>query len=76
MDKSYSQTLCKVNDSVVRMAVIQGDLVGTNTRTLTNSFSFLDGHFLIDVEDRVVDLAPKARIGCTQGCPPSHARTP
>ena len=27
-DKWYNQTLCKVNDSVVRMAVVQGEAFG------------------------------------------------
>jgi len=52
-DKWYNQTLCKVNDSVIRMAVVQGD------NDIDEFFFVLDGHFLIDLEDRVVDLAPR-----------------
>ena len=39
-DKWYNQTLCKVNNSVVRMAVIQANITGTNTKISMNSFSF------------------------------------
>src|SRR5262249_20430570 len=35
-DQWYNQTLCKVNDSVVRLGVMQGD---TSTITMTSSFS-------------------------------------
>jgi hypothetical protein len=66
-DKWYNQTLCKVNDSVVRMAVVQGEYHCTNTKILMNSFSFLDGHFLIDLEDRVVSILHRAGLRCSQG---------
>jgi hypothetical protein len=34
--KWYNQTLCKVNDSVVRLGVVQGEYHCTNTMTTTN----------------------------------------
>jgi len=58
-DKWYNQTLCKVNDSVVRMAVIQGEYHWHEHKDIDEFFFVLDGNFLIDLEDRVVDLAPK-----------------
>ena len=58
-DKWYNQTLCKVNDSVVRLAVIQGEYHWHEHKDIDEFFFVLDGHFLIDFEDRVVDLAPK-----------------
>jgi hypothetical protein len=58
-DKWYNQTLCKVNDSVVRLAVIQGEYHWHEHKDIDEFFFVLDGHFLIDLEDRVVDLAPK-----------------
>ena len=36
-EKWYNQTLCKVNDSVVRLGVMQGDTTGTNMTTTTSS---------------------------------------
>jgi mannose-6-phosphate isomerase-like protein (cupin superfamily) len=58
-DKWYNQTLCKVNDSVVRLAVIQGEYHWHEHKDIDEFFFVLDGHFLIDLEDRVVDLAPR-----------------
>jgi mannose-6-phosphate isomerase-like protein (cupin superfamily) len=56
-DQWYNQTLCKVNDSVVRLAVIQGEYHWHEHKEIDEFFFVLDGHFLIDLEDRVVDLA-------------------
>ena len=58
-DQWYNQTLCKVNDSVVRLAVIQGEYHWHEHKDIDEFFFVLDGHFLIDLEDRVVDLAPR-----------------
>jgi mannose-6-phosphate isomerase-like protein (cupin superfamily) len=57
-DKWYNQTLCKVNDSVVRMAVIQGQYHWHEHKDIDEFFFVLDGHLLIDLEDRAVDLGP------------------
>src|SRR4029453_10279504 len=58
-DKWYNQTLCKVNDSVVRMAVVQGEYHWHEHKEIDEFFFVLDGRFLIDLEDRVIDLAPR-----------------
>jgi len=58
-DKWYNQTLCKVNDSVVRLAVVEGDYHWHEHKDIDEFFFVLDGNFLIDFEDRVVDLAPR-----------------
>ena len=58
-DKWYNQTLCKVNDSVVRMAVVQGEYHWHEHKDIDEFFFVLDGHFLIDLEDRTVDLLPR-----------------
>ena len=55
-DKWYNQTLCKVNDSVVRMAVIQGEYHWHEHKDIDEFFFVLDGHFLIDLEDRAAVL--------------------
>jgi hypothetical protein len=57
-DKWYNQTLCKVNDSVVRMAVVQGEYHWHEHKDIDEFFFVLEGCFLIDLEDRVVELAP------------------
>jgi mannose-6-phosphate isomerase-like protein (cupin superfamily) len=58
-DKWYNQTLCKVTDSVVRMAVVQGEYHWHEHEDIDEFFFVLDGRFLIDLEDRVIDLAPR-----------------
>ena len=58
-DKWYNQTLCKVNDSVVRMAVVEGEYHWHEHNDIDEFFFVLDGNFLIDLEDRVVDLKPR-----------------
>jgi len=58
-EKWYNQTLCKVNDSVVRMAVVKGEYHWHEHKNIDEFFFVLDGRFLIDLEDRVIDLSPR-----------------
>ncbi len=58
-DRWWNQTLCNVNDSVVRLAVIQGEYHWHEHKEIDEFFYLIDGRFLIDFEDRVVELAPK-----------------
>ena len=52
----YNQTLCKVNDSVVRLGVMQGEYHWHKHDEDDEFFFVLDGVFIIDLEDRVVEL--------------------
>ena len=54
----YNQTLCKVNESVVRMAVIQGEYHWHKHDNDDEFFFVLEGRFIIDLEDRSVELQP------------------
>ena len=56
-DKWYNQTLCKVNDSVVRLGVMQGEYHWHKHDNDDEFFFVLEGHFIIDLEDRSIDLA-------------------
>jgi mannose-6-phosphate isomerase-like protein (cupin superfamily) len=58
-DKWYNQTLCKVNDSVVRPGVMQGEYHWHKHDNDDEFFFVLDGHFIIDLEDRSIDLQPR-----------------
>jgi mannose-6-phosphate isomerase-like protein (cupin superfamily) len=60
-DAWYNQTLCKVNDSVVRLGVMQGEYHWHKHEHDDEFFFVLDGHFIIDLEDRSIDL--QARQG-------------
>ena len=55
-DQWYNQTLCKVNESVVRLGVMQGEYHWHKHELDDEFFFVLDGHFIIDLEDGSVDL--------------------
>ncbi len=56
--KWFNQTLCKVNDSVVRMAAIEGEYHWHKHDEDDEFFYVVDGELLIDLEDRTVGLKP------------------
>jgi len=58
-DKWYNQTLCKVNDSVVRIGVLEGEYHWHEHNDIDEFFFVLDGKFLIDLEGKTVELAPR-----------------
>ena len=58
-DKWYNQTLCKVNDSVVRMAVIQGEYHWHEHADIDEFFYVVEGALLVDLEGRTVELKPR-----------------
>ena len=57
-DRWYNQTLCRVNDSVVRLGVVQGEYHWHKHDDEDEFFYVVQGEFLIDLEDRTVKLAP------------------
>ncbi len=63
----YNQTLCRVNDCVVRFAVIQGEFHWHKHDNEDEFFYVVDGHLLIDLEDRVVELLPRQGITIPKG---------
>ena len=58
-DQWYNQTLCRVNDSVVRLGVLQGDYHWHKHEKDDEFFFVVEGRFLIDLEDRTVELTPR-----------------
>ena len=55
-DTWYNQTLCKVNDSVVRLGVMQGEYHWHKHENDDEFFFVLEGHFVIDLENQSIDL--------------------
>jgi mannose-6-phosphate isomerase-like protein (cupin superfamily) len=53
----FNQTLCRVNDSVVRLGVMQGEFHWHKHDREDEFFFVLDGTFLIDLEDQTIALA-------------------
>jgi len=58
-DRWYNQTLCRVNDSVVRLGVIQGEYHWHKHEHDDEMFYVVEGRLLIDLEDRTVILEPR-----------------
>ncbi|HUQ20523.1 MAG TPA: cupin domain-containing protein [Gemmatimonadaceae bacterium] len=58
-DQWFNQTLCKVNDSVVRLGVMQGEYHWHKHDDLDEFFYVVDGKFLIDLEEKTVELLPR-----------------
>ena len=55
----YNQTLCRVNDSVVRLGVVQGEYHWHKHDDEDEFFYVVEGRFLIDLENRTVELLPR-----------------
>jgi mannose-6-phosphate isomerase-like protein (cupin superfamily) len=66
-DPWYNQTLCKVNDSVVRLGVMQGEYHWHKHDHDDEFFFCLDGEFLVDLEDRTVTLRPREGLVVPKG---------
>ena len=56
--KWFNQTLCKVNESVVRVGVIEGEYHWHKHDDDDEFFYVVEGKLLIDLEERIVELAP------------------
>jgi mannose-6-phosphate isomerase-like protein (cupin superfamily) len=57
--KWFNQTLCKVNDSVVRVGIIEGEYHWHKHDNDDEFFYVVEGQLLIDLEDRTVELSPR-----------------
>lgn len=74
-DRWYNQTLVRVNDSVVRLGVVQGEYHWHKHDADDEFFYVVDGRFLIDLEPaadgttpgRVVELRPREAFVVPKG---------
>jgi mannose-6-phosphate isomerase-like protein (cupin superfamily) len=57
-DRWYNQTLCEVNDSVIRLGVLQGEYHWHKHDHDDEFFFVLEGRFFVDMETRSVELKP------------------
>jgi mannose-6-phosphate isomerase-like protein (cupin superfamily) len=55
-DQWFNQTLCKVNDSVLRLGVMQGEYHWHKHDNDDELFFVLEGRFFVDLLDRSVEL--------------------
>ena len=63
----FNQTLCKVNDHVVRLGVVQGEYHWHKHDDLDEFFFVLEGRFLIDLDDRTIELGPRQGVVVPKG---------
>jgi mannose-6-phosphate isomerase-like protein (cupin superfamily) len=66
-DKWFNQTLTKVNDSVVRLGIVEGEYHWHKHDNDDEFFFVLDGQLLVDFEDRTVALNPNQGITISKG---------
>lgn len=68
-DRWYNQTLCRINDCVVRLGVMQGEFHWHHHDEEDEFFYVVEGRFLIDLqeEDRTVELAPRQGFSVPRG---------
>jgi mannose-6-phosphate isomerase-like protein (cupin superfamily) len=66
-DQWYNQTLCRVNESIVRLGVIHGEYHWHKHDREDEFFYVVEGQLLIDLEDRTVELTPKQGFVVSRG---------
>jgi mannose-6-phosphate isomerase-like protein (cupin superfamily) len=66
-DRWYNQTLTKVNDAVVRLGVLEGEYHWHKHEREDEFFYVVDGRFLIDLEERTVELLPRQGFTVPRG---------
>jgi len=57
--KWFNQTLCKVNESVVRVGIIEGEYHWHKHDEDDEFFYVVEGKLLIDLEGKTVELSPR-----------------
>lgn len=66
-DKWYNQTLCQVDESVVRLGVVHGEYHWHKHENEDEFFYVVSGRFLIDLEDRSIELTPGRGVVIPKG---------
>ena len=63
----FNQTLCRVNDCVVRLGVVKGEFHWHKHDREDEFFYVVEGRLLLDLEDRTVELTPRRGIMVPKG---------
>lgn len=66
-DKWFNQTLTLVNDSVVRIGIVEGEYHWHRHDHDDEFFFVLEGQLLIDLEDRTIELNPNQGVTIPKG---------
>src|SRR6185436_1479099 len=62
-----NQTLTRVNESVVRLGIVEGEYHWHKHDNDDEFFYVVDGQLLIDLEDRTIELNPKQGVTIPKG---------
>lgn len=72
-ERWFNQTLCQVNDSVVRLGILEGEFHWHKHDEEDEFFLVLDGKLFIDLEHETIELTPhqgytvpKGTMHCTR----------
>jgi mannose-6-phosphate isomerase-like protein (cupin superfamily) len=68
-DPWHNQTLCQVNDCVVRLGVVHGEFHWHQHDQEDEFFYVVEGCFVIDLEGRTVELRPRQGFTVPKGVP-------
>lgn len=77
-DKWFNQSLTVVNDSVVRLGIVEGEYHWHKHDKDDEFFFVLEGKLLIDLKDRTIELKPNQGITISKGVlhrPRAHSKT-
>lgn len=66
-DQWFNQTLCRVNDSVVRLGVIKGEYHWHKHSNDDEFFFVIEGRLFVDLEGRTVELDPRQGLVVPKG---------
>jgi len=66
-DQWFNQTLCLVNDSVVRLGVVKGEYHWHKHNNDDEFFFVIEGRLLVDLEGRTVELEPRQGLVVPKG---------
>jgi len=61
-DRWWNQSLCLVNDCVVRLGVFEGEFHWHKHEVEDEFFLVLEGSLLLDLEGRTLELAPRQGV--------------
>ena len=66
-DKWFNQTLTKVNESVVRLGIVEGEYHWHKHDNDDEFFFVVEGQLLIDLENETIELNPGQGVTITKG---------
>ena len=66
-DKWFNQTLTRINDSVARLGIVEGEYHWHKHENDDEFFFVLSGKLLIDLEDQTIELHPNQGTTISKG---------